>query len=183
MALAILVAGGVAMVVFLPERGSSEEELASNIERFTSAPKERQTPVGNDGLASGGKHTVVAPMESENSLVGADGSKAERAVESEGSLPVPDAPLVTYTGTGTSSDQRVNVVLRPDRFYGVLGPDDITPIYDPVFIPADKASLPDPTHVIGVAINGEARAYPVNVLRFHEMVNDQVAGVPILVTW
>ena len=36
---------------------------------------------------------------------------------------------------------------------------------------------------MGLAINGEAKAYPVEVLNFREMVNDVVGGVPVLVTW
>lgn len=37
--------------------------------------------------------------------------------------------------------------------------------------------------VIAVAIKGEARAYPLAVLMWHEIVNDEVAGVPIAVTF
>ena len=37
--------------------------------------------------------------------------------------------------------------------------------------------------MIGVAINGESKAYPVGPLNFREMVNDVVGGVPILVSW
>lgn len=37
--------------------------------------------------------------------------------------------------------------------------------------------------VIGVAIGGEARAYPLSVLNWHEVVNDTLGGVPIAVTW
>ena len=37
--------------------------------------------------------------------------------------------------------------------------------------------------IMGVAIEGEAKAYSVTVLRFREMVNDELAGWPILVTW
>jgi hypothetical protein len=37
--------------------------------------------------------------------------------------------------------------------------------------------------VIGVFLNGVARAYPVRVLALHELVNDTVGGVPIAVTW
>jgi hypothetical protein len=36
---------------------------------------------------------------------------------------------------------------------------------------------------MGVALNGEAKAYPVTVLRIREMVNDELGGLPILVTW
>ncbi len=37
--------------------------------------------------------------------------------------------------------------------------------------------------VIGVVINGQARAYPLYVLTWHEIVNDEFNGVPITVTF
>ncbi len=37
--------------------------------------------------------------------------------------------------------------------------------------------------VIGVTINGEARAYPLRILNYHEIVNDTVGGEPIAVTY
>ena len=37
--------------------------------------------------------------------------------------------------------------------------------------------------VLGVSLNGDARAYPIGVLTYQEMVSDIVGGVPILVTW
>ncbi len=37
--------------------------------------------------------------------------------------------------------------------------------------------------VIGVVVNGEARAYPMRVLNWHEIVNDTLGGVPIAVTY
>ena len=37
--------------------------------------------------------------------------------------------------------------------------------------------------VIGVVINGDARAYPINIMGFHELGNDTVGGVPIAVSW
>ncbi len=37
--------------------------------------------------------------------------------------------------------------------------------------------------VVGVEINGEARAYPVRILNWHEIVNDTLGGVPIAVTF
>jgi hypothetical protein len=37
--------------------------------------------------------------------------------------------------------------------------------------------------VLGVVFDGEARAYSVNMLSSHEIVNDVVAGKPIAVTW
>jgi len=37
--------------------------------------------------------------------------------------------------------------------------------------------------VIGVEINGKSRAYPLDVMNVHEVVNDELAGVPIVVTF
>ena len=61
--------------------------------------------------------------------------------------------------------------------------DDIPPIYAPELAAASDANLPDDAPVIGLAVNGMARAYPVGILYRREMVNDIVGGVPALVSW
>lgn len=68
-------------------------------------------------------------------------------------------------------------------FHQLLLPDDIPPIYDPQFVTAVNADLPNDELVIGFSINGDARAYPAGILYTREMVNDVVGGVPVLVTW
>jgi hypothetical protein len=62
--------------------------------------------------------------------------------------------------------------------------DGIPPIDDPQFqsvgsIEGMAATEP----VISLEIAGEARAYPLSVLMWHEIVNDAVAGVPVAVTF
>lgn len=71
----------------------------------------------------------------------------------------------------------------PDGFRQLLGRDAIRPIYLPTFVAAGQAGWDDDTLVIGVAKDGEAKAYPVSFLNRREMVNDSIAGIPILVTW
>ena len=61
--------------------------------------------------------------------------------------------------------------------------DGIRPVYDPKFITAAESTLVDDELVIGVAFGDEAKAYSITVLRTREMVNDELAGRPILVTW
>ena len=61
--------------------------------------------------------------------------------------------------------------------------DAIGPLYQPQFIPGKPASLDPEELVMGVEINGESKAYPVGPLSWKEMVNDEVGGVPVLVTW
>lgn len=38
-------------------------------------------------------------------------------------------------------------------------------------------------NVVGVVVNGEARAYPIRTLNWHEIVNDTLGGVPITVVY
>jgi hypothetical protein len=63
--------------------------------------------------------------------------------------------------------------------------DAIPAITDPAFASdwsGVEASLVDENRVIGVAVEGKARAYPLSVLNWHEVVNDNFAG-PLLVTY
>jgi hypothetical protein len=62
--------------------------------------------------------------------------------------------------------------------------DGIPAVDDPSFVPASQASDLSPREpVISVAIAGEARAYPLRVMIWHEIVNDRLDGIPIAVTW
>jgi len=61
--------------------------------------------------------------------------------------------------------------------------DGIPSIDDPSFAPAAASDLPGRVPVIGFAIGGDARAYPLHVLHWHEIVNDTVGGVPVAVTY
>jgi len=65
----------------------------------------------------------------------------------------------------------------------LLPRDGIFPIYEPEFTTAADSTFAPDELIMGLAINGDARAYPVGVLRSREMVNDVVGGTPVLVTW
>lgn len=56
-------------------------------------------------------------------------------------------------------------------------------IVDPVLLDATDAILASGTAVIGVFVNGEARAYPLFILNNHQVVNDQVGGTPLTASW
>ena len=74
---------------------------------------------------------------------------------------------------------------NPRRFESPPGYlfDAIPPLYDPEFADVAEAPLSDDELVMGVEIDGAAKAYPITVLRSREMVNDEMAGIPILVSW
>ena len=64
--------------------------------------------------------------------------------------------------------------------------DAIPAIDDPKFFPdLETANMfyTDDEYVLGVEIDGDARAYSVPLLSSHEIVNDVVGGEPIAVTW
>jgi hypothetical protein len=67
---------------------------------------------------------------------------------------------------------------------GGPGKDGIPAIDRPGFVPAGQADFLEPREpVILVEIDGDARAYPIQIVIWHEIVNDVVAGVPIAVTF
>ncbi len=62
--------------------------------------------------------------------------------------------------------------------------DGIPPIDQPLFKPAgDVKELPGREPVIVYPLNENARAYPLRILTWHEIVNDTVAGIPVAVTY
>jgi hypothetical protein len=66
----------------------------------------------------------------------------------------------------------------------VLPPDQIPAIDDPRFVaPAAAGSLEPQEPVVALEIAGDARAYPVRILTWHEIVNDRVGRVPVAVTY
>ena len=62
--------------------------------------------------------------------------------------------------------------------------DGIPSIDDPRFVGLDEyEDLVDTEPVIGLVVNGEAKAYPIRVLTWHEIVNDTIGGTPVAVTY
>jgi hypothetical protein len=72
-----------------------------------------------------------------------------------------------------------------DIISGGPPPDGIPPIDDPEFVSVEAADewLEDAEPVVVLEVGSEARAYPVQVLIWHEIVNDTVGGVPVSVTY
>ena len=63
-------------------------------------------------------------------------------------------------------------------------PDGIPPVDRPRFHEiADVDFLDDDEPVVAVEVNGDARAYPLQVLTWHEIVNDTIGGEPVTVTY
>ena len=74
---------------------------------------------------------------------------------------------------------------RDVKIITILGRDGIPAILEPIFASraASIGQMEPLERVMGVSINGESRAYPLNLLSRHEIVNDTVGGKAIAVTW
>ena len=100
-----------------------------------------------------------------------------------------EAPNSNYFPTpvvgGNWRTNREKYILDPD----ILGPgnnrDAIPPIYRTQFEPVEAAdSWLENDDVVGVlALEGEVHVYPLRVLVYHEVANDLIAGVPVVVTF
>lgn len=61
--------------------------------------------------------------------------------------------------------------------------DGIPELTKPEFITAEQARYLHPEdRVLGIYLNGEAKAYPLRILNWHEIVNDIVGGKAIIIT-
>jgi hypothetical protein len=78
----------------------------------------------------------------------------------------------------------VSLVPRDGILWGGVAPDAIPAIDDPAFEQASSVDwLDDREAVLVLQLDGEPRAYPIQVLMWHEIVNDQVEGRPVAVTY
>jgi len=78
--------------------------------------------------------------------------------------------------------------IDPVSFQFGIGKDTIPSIDEPVFVsPTDpqlaERGVTEETPVLGVLMNGIARAYPVEIMDMHEVVNDEFAGESFAVMW
>lgn len=62
--------------------------------------------------------------------------------------------------------------------------DSIPPIDNPIYVTANETSrYADFEPVISVEITGDARAYPLQLMLWHEIVNEVIGGKPLLITY
>jgi len=78
--------------------------------------------------------------------------------------------------------------IDPHRFQSGIGRDTIDSIDAPEFVTFDDPRLAASgvtreTPVLGVEIDGVAKAYPVFLMDAHEVVNDEFGGEPFAVFW
>ncbi|WP_355660415.1 DUF3179 domain-containing protein [Halomonas salifodinae] len=91
-------------------------------------------------------------------------------------------------GPPTQAPPQVAVAHSLESFRAALqsggpGKDGIPSIDRPRFVSADQARLSGDEIVIGLYRQGEARAYPQRILVWHEIVNDELGGEALSITY
>ena len=78
-----------------------------------------------------------------------------------------------------------NSIIPVDQILSGGPPRDGIPSIDkPIFLSAKRADYLKPDdRILGIVVDGEARAYPIRILNWHEIVNDKVKGKSIAVTF
>jgi hypothetical protein len=91
-------------------------------------------------------------------------------------------PPALTAGWKTDFERRAVSLSEFER--GGPGKDGIPAIDEPKFVSVDEADFLSPKEpVIEVEVDDEARAYPLQILIWHEIVNDELGGVPVAVTF
>ena len=91
----------------------------------------------------------------------------------------PDAPVPTTAQAPTPITP-----LPPPAIEAFSRRTPFVPLDNPIFLSSSEATyLEDDELVLGLEFGGEARAYPTQMMWYHHIVNDTVAGQPILITY
>lgn len=89
------------------------------------------------------------------------------------------AGIDTYFGLFLQDRQPAKIRVEEIQWGGVVL-DGIPALDNPNMLPAAEADYLEPWEpVFGIELNGDARAYPLRILDWHEMANDVVGGVPV----
>jgi Protein of unknown function (DUF3179) len=109
-------------------------------------------------------------------LVGGCGGTSEESTPPE---------IAAFVRQGWKTDFARHSVPLDEIRSGGPSKDGIPAIDRPRFVAATKADrwLEPREPVIALTIGDETRAYPIQILIWHEIVNDELAGVPVAVTF
>ena len=146
--------------------------------------------------ACGGSDSTPAPDQFVASTQATAAKPTATSVVPEGSSVVPklvpdldrtkhSVPLedILFDTFGTTSARFVPLSEISDELQTDLR-DAIIPVDLPVYGAAGALPwLDDDDLVLGYESGDEAFAYPINILNFHEIVNDDIGGVPVLITY
>ena len=175
------------------EAGSSESEAADS----GGAGGESASVSGGGGDASESVSDAAAAADGGSQNADSD-TEGSTGVGSGSGAATPPEPVIDFEPIASTAREDVPSALRDRRHpdhpaplvdlsqirSGGPPPDGIPPLEDPAFEPAGEVDwLPAAEPVLALEINGDARAYPLRIMTWHELVNGAVGGVPVTVSY
>ncbi len=98
--------------------------------------------------------------------------------------PAPPAPEEKFEIKTTP--EGIKYIVHPDKIVGGGPPKDGIPSIDnPKFVPLKEADewIEDNELVVTIIHKGVERVYPLQIMVWHEIVNETIAGDPLLITY
>ena len=91
--------------------------------------------------------------------------------------------LLAAIGSGSTFASEDGAPELPSHFRQLLPRGQIASVDDPIFVPASEVAIPGDAWVLGVEIDGRAKAYSLNLLNHHEIINDRFGETPVAAVW
>ena len=184
----------VLLLVAACTAGPATEPVMDSAERAEETAVEAETESGDEAVPT---EVPVEEMEGETAVEPETDQLSDQTptyvIESQGAQAI-DVEILTGDDrsdrlASLTSSWNTNWELRTIELDDVLsgGPprDGIPSIDTPTFISIAEAEawLADNEPVIVMDINGDARAYPLQIMTWHEIVNDTIGDIPVVVTF
>ncbi len=142
------------------------------------------TPTSETGASAAGTATPDTVVGTPTPVIraglpyGIDGPPAPPAVDIfDGIVPPEDIVFDTFDGGSVRLPDAPQATIN--RLFNA-----IRPVYVPVYEgPQGGDWLSDDDFILGYEGETQAFAYPVKFLNFHEIVNDEIDGIPVLITY
>ena len=174
-----------------PESEPAEEQSVSEAQAQVEASEEVQAEQAAEAQQAEPDEAAAQPQEQE---------REERAVSlpppiktflpreametAEGIAIIRDSETPQYFGLDWSTDWGIRLVELDELSQGA-GRDAIPAISGPLYWTLEEASevYTDNVPLVQVSVNGDVRGFPLEILTWHEIVNDTIGGVPVAVTF
>ena len=156
---------------------ASAADIKTNVPSPTPVPKATYRPTGEGSPAPATVATEArtpAPSGRGDGIVPIGEDQARQELRKAGVLT-----------TGWKTNFTLRSIDYGDIFSGGPGKDGIPAIDAPKFGTVAEADewLDDREPVQVINLNGHARAYPMQIMMWHEIVNDTVGGEPVVITY
>jgi hypothetical protein len=84
---------------------------------------------------------------------------------------------------GLQSSNLLQAEFDFEDYRQILPRGGISAITEPEYVSAEEADIADDSYVLGIMIDDQARAYSLNILNHHEVVNDQIGKQTFAAVW